>query len=68
MTTPSDEVAEAFWVPLSAILARPVVGPRRRFRFAVSARARWRCSGYGEYVVWGLTHRALTQFLQLAKE
>jgi hypothetical protein len=23
---------------------------------------------YGEFVVWGLTHRALTQFLELARE
>lgn len=63
----SDEVAEVFWVPLSAIreTARwgkalvPIRGVGERevdvFR-------------HGEYTVWGLTHRALTQFLELLAE
>lgn len=60
----SPEVAEAFWVPLSAIreTARwgrafvPIhnVGEREEPVFR-----------HGDYVVWGLTHRALTQFLAL---
>lgn len=60
----SPEVAEAFWVPLSAIreTARwgrafvPIhnVGEREEAVFR-----------HGDYVVWGLTHRALTQFLAL---
>jgi 8-oxo-dGTP pyrophosphatase MutT (NUDIX family) len=60
----SPEVAEAFWVPLSAIreTARwgkglvPIRGVGERevdvFR-------------HQEYTVWGLTHRALTQFLEV---
>ena len=60
----SPEVAEVFWVPLAAIResARwgrafvPIRGVGERevdvFR-------------HGEYTVWGLTHRALTQFLAL---
>lgn len=60
----SEEVAEVFWVPLSTIrdTARwgkafvPIRGVGERevdvFR-------------HGEYTVWGLTHRALTQFLEL---
>ena len=63
----SEEVAEVFWVPLSAIreTARwgrafvPIHGIGERevdvFR-------------HGEYTVWGLTHRALTQFLALLAE
>ena len=60
----SIEVAEAFWVPLAAIRATeawgtglvPIRGTGERevevFR-------------HGDYTVWGLTHRALTQFLEL---
>lgn len=60
----SPEVAAAFWVPLSAIRETaqwgrafvPIRGVGERevdvFR-------------HGEYTVWGLTHRALTQFLAL---
>jgi 8-oxo-dGTP pyrophosphatase MutT (NUDIX family) len=58
----SDEVAEAFWVPLEVLRERSAWGTG-----IVPIR------GYGErevdvfrhegYTVWGLTHRALTQFL-----
>ncbi|HEX3865791.1 MAG TPA: CoA pyrophosphatase [Gemmatimonadaceae bacterium] len=66
VVTPSDEVAEAFWVPLAAIHAEsswgrgvvPIRGVGERevdvFR-------------HGDYVVWGLTHRALTQFAELLR-
>ncbi len=58
------EVAEAFWVPLSAIRESaawgkgivPIhgVGPREVDVFR-----------HGDYTVWGLTHRALGQFVEL---
>lgn len=60
----SEEVAEVFWVPLATIRDTaqwgkafvPIRGVGERevdvFR-------------HGEYTVWGLTHRALTQFLAL---
>jgi 8-oxo-dGTP pyrophosphatase MutT (NUDIX family) len=60
----SPEVAEAFWVPVSAIREAtswgkgfvPIRGVGERevdvFR-------------HGEHTVWGLTHRALTQFVEL---
>jgi 8-oxo-dGTP pyrophosphatase MutT (NUDIX family) len=61
---PSDEVAEAFWVPLASIRGTaawgkgvvPIrgVGDREVDVFR-----------HGDYVVWGLTHRALTQFVEL---
>jgi 8-oxo-dGTP pyrophosphatase MutT (NUDIX family) len=61
---PSDEVAEAFWVPLASIRGStawgkgvvPIrgVGDREVDVFR-----------HGDYVVWGLTHRALTQFVEL---
>lgn len=59
----SAEVAEAFWVPLAAMRDRERwgrglveiagVGPREVDVFT-----------HDEYVVWGLTHRALSQFLE----
>jgi len=60
----SPEVAEAFWVPMSAIRETtswgkglvPIRGVGERevdvFR-------------HGQHTVWGLTHRALTQFVEL---
>jgi ADP-ribose pyrophosphatase len=60
----SPEVAEAFWVPMSAIRETtswgkafvPIRGVGERevdvFR-------------HGQYTVWGLTHRALAQFVEL---
>jgi 8-oxo-dGTP pyrophosphatase MutT (NUDIX family) len=67
VTSPSDEVAEAFWVPLTAFLAssswvRAVVPIRNVGHREVDA------FRYGEFVVWGLTHRALTQFLELLRD
>jgi 8-oxo-dGTP pyrophosphatase MutT (NUDIX family) len=60
----SFEVAEAFWVPLSAI---------RETTSWVRAMVRIRNVGereedvfrHGDYTVWGLTHRALVQFVAL---
>jgi len=62
----SPEVAEAFWVPMAAIRETaswgrglvPIRGVGERevdvFR-------------HREYTVWGLTHRALTQFVELLR-
>ena len=64
-TLNSAEVEAAVWVPLSAlrdenaaseILIELEAGARAFPSFTV-----------GEYVVWGLTHRILTQFLDLAR-
>ena len=67
VTTPSDEVAEAFWVPFTAFLdpaswGRAIVPIRNLGSRDVEA------FRYGEFVVWGLTHRALTQFLGLLRD
>lgn len=58
------EVDAAIWVPLSALRGDDAVSEilielhdgTRRFPSLV----------YGEYVIWGLTHRILVQFLELA--
>jgi 8-oxo-dGTP pyrophosphatase MutT (NUDIX family) len=60
----SPEVAEAFWVPLAAI--RETTAWSRAF---VSIRGVGEREvdvfRHGDYTVWGLTHRALTQFVGL---
>ena len=63
----SLEVAEAFWVPLSAI---------RETTSWIRAMVRIRNVGereedvfrHGDYTVWGLTHRALVQFVERMAE
>jgi 8-oxo-dGTP pyrophosphatase MutT (NUDIX family) len=67
VTSPSDEVAEAFWVPLSAFLHAPSWGRASVPIRGVGARE-VEAFRYGQFVVWGLTHRALTQFLELVRE
>lgn len=57
------EVAAALWVPLGALrdgaAASEVVVPVEGTRVAFPALR------YGDYRVWGLTHRILTRFLEL---
>lgn len=59
----SDEVAEAFWVPLAAIRERAswglgtVIVRERESQQVPTFR-------HGSYTVWGLTERALRDFLQ----
>lgn len=60
----SREVAEAFWVPLSALCASAAWGTG-----TVHMRGAERCVSvfrHGEYTVWGLTERVLRQFLAYA--
>ena len=60
---PSPEVAQAFWVPVSAIR-----DPRasREVELLVRGTPRRVMSlGYGEHTIWGLTERILRQFLGL---
>ena len=60
---PSDEVAAAFWVPLSA-LADPAVAVESE----ITARgSTWRVPSYqlGAHVVWGMTERILNNLLAI---
>jgi 8-oxo-dGTP pyrophosphatase MutT (NUDIX family) len=61
----SLEVAEAFWVPMAAIREAQRWG---RGSVAISGVGEREVDVFrhGDYMVWGLTHRALTQFLALA--
>lgn len=59
---PSPEVASAFWVPLSALGEKAAWG----MGLVEMRGARRRVSQFqhGEHIVWGLTERALRQFLE----
>jgi len=63
----SPEVAEVFWVPISAIRATAAWGTG-----CVTIRGEGDRQvdvfRHGDYTVWGLTHRALRQFLDLLGE
>ncbi|MGH7645296.1 MAG: hypothetical protein ACREMR_06890, partial [Gemmatimonadales bacterium] len=61
--TLSAEVREAFWVPLVALRApgarHDIVVPVRGVELAFPA------YHHGGYVVWGMTERILTPFLEM---
>ena len=61
---PSDEVADAFWVPLGS-LADPTIAVESE---VTSRGATWRGPIYrlGTHVVWGMTERILRNLLSLA--
>ena len=61
---PSDEVAEAFWVPLSALRRQTAWGTG--LVHVRGTERRVTVFKHGEYTVWGLTERVLRQFLEYA--
>jgi 8-oxo-dGTP pyrophosphatase MutT (NUDIX family) len=60
------EVAEAFWVPMSAIREMAAWG-RGMVPIRGVGEREVDVFRHGEYVVWGLTHRALSQFVSLLR-
>lgn len=60
----SPEVAAAFWVPLDALRERAAWGTGLVHIRGVGERE-VEVFRHGDDTVWGLTHRALSQFLQL---
>jgi 8-oxo-dGTP pyrophosphatase MutT (NUDIX family) len=60
----SAEVAETFWVPLAAIRETAAWG-RAFVPIRGVGEREVDAFRHGEHTVWGLTHRALTQFLRL---
>ena len=62
--TGSDEVAEAFWVPLASLRGSTSWG-RAMVPIRGVGEREVDVFRHGDYVVWGLTHRALTQFVEL---
>jgi len=63
----SPEVAEAFWVPLAAIRESAQWGKAFVPLRGIGEREE-PVFRHGEHTVWGLTHRALTQFLSLVED
>lgn len=62
-TVESDEVAEAFWVPLAVMRERERWG-RGLVEIAGAGPREVDVFRHDRFVVWGLTHRALSQFLE----
>lgn len=62
----SQEVAEAFWVPLSTL--RDPAASREIDLDLVTGVRRVRSLSYKEYIIWGLTERILRQFFELFDE
>jgi len=62
--TPSVEVAQAFWVPLAAI-RETTAWSRAMVHVRGLGEREESVFQHGDYTVWGLTHRALTQFVEL---
>jgi 8-oxo-dGTP pyrophosphatase MutT (NUDIX family) len=60
----SPEVAEVFWVPMSAIRATAAWG-KGFVPIRGVGEQEVDVFRHGQYTVWGLTHRALTQFVDL---
>jgi len=60
------EVAEAFWVPMAAIREMAAWG-RGMVPIRGVGEREVDVFRHGEYVVWGLTHRALSQFVSLLR-
>jgi 8-oxo-dGTP pyrophosphatase MutT (NUDIX family) len=60
----SPEVAEAFWVPLAAVRETAAWGKAFVSIRGVGDRE-VEVFRHGEHTVWGLTHRALSQFVEL---
>ena len=60
----SPEVAAAFWVPMASIRATESWG-RALVAIRGVGEREVDVFRHGDYTVWGLTHRALTQFVRL---
>src|SRR3954469_25604680 len=63
----SPEVAEVFWVPLAAIRETAAWGTGL-VNIRGAGEREVDVFRHGDYTVWGLTHRALTQFLELVED
>lgn len=62
---PSHEVAATVWIPMRELL-HPGAVIEYLHEYGGTSPLRFPALGFGEYVIWGLTHRILTQFLELA--
>ena len=65
-THPNHEVDLAVWVPLQALQA-PGATTEYLYALASGETLRFPAFGYRDHVIWGLTHRILAQFLEIAR-
>jgi 8-oxo-dGTP pyrophosphatase MutT (NUDIX family) len=63
----SEEVADVFWVPVTAIRTKSSWG-RGMVDIRTVGQREVDVFRHGSHVVWGLTHRALTQFVEYLGE
>lgn len=64
-TSVNHEVDVALWVPLRR-LAEPGAATEYLHALSSGESLRFPAIGFQEYVIWGLTHRILTRFLEIA--
>lgn len=65
VATPNPEVEAAVWIPLTE-LAHPDAGTEHLLETVTGGPLRFPAIGTRGYVVWGLTHRILTRFLEIS--
>lgn len=63
---PNPEVALTVWAPLGK-LAAPGAATEYLHALNGGAQLRFPAIGYQEHVIWGITHRILAQFLEIAQ-
>lgn len=62
---PNHEVDTAVWLPVRE-LERPAAAIEHLHEMAGGTQLRFPAYGYKDFVIWGLTHRILTQFVEVA--
>lgn len=64
---PNHEVAAALWIPLRA-LAAPGAATEYLHALASGEELRFPAIAYESHVIWGLTHRIMTGFLDIVRQ
>jgi 8-oxo-dGTP pyrophosphatase MutT (NUDIX family) len=64
---PNAEVAAAFWIPLRT-LAAPGAATEYLHALASGEELRFPAIAYESHVIWGLTHRIMTGFLEVVRQ
>lgn len=62
----NHEVDQALWIPLRELLA-PHAATEYLHALESGERYRFPALGYRDYVIWGLTHRILSQFIEIVR-
>ncbi len=62
---PNHEVEATVWIPIRELL-QPDAALEHLYEYGAGEPLRFPALGYGGYVIWGLTHRILLQFLEIA--